>query len=149
MYVAMPLILAHLVVARLDVGRFGWSGAIPLGAHIAGLAGMALCMALGLWMKNVNPFAEPTIRIQRERSHHVIADGPYRYVRHPGYVAGQLGVPCSALALGSWWAMLPAGLYALLLLRRAVIEDRFLRAELNGYDQYAQQVRYRLIPGIF
>ncbi len=76
-------------------------------------------------------------------------DGPYGYVRHPSYVGAQGGLLCSCLALGSWWAMLPAGLYLLVILRRTVLEDRFLREELAGYATYCQEVRSRLVPGIW
>ena len=51
--------------------------------------------------------------------------------------------------LGSWWAMLPLGVIALLCLRRTILEDRFLHRELEGYPAYGQRVRFRLIPGIW
>lgn len=57
--------------------------------------------------------------------------------------------PASVLALGSWLALVPALLYAVLIVRRAAIEDRYLQAELDGYAQFASRVRYRLIPGVW
>jgi len=56
----------------------------------------------------VNPFFSPALRIQAERGHAVIARGPYRFIRHPGYLAMLIAVPASALALGSWLALIPA-----------------------------------------
>jgi protein-S-isoprenylcysteine O-methyltransferase Ste14 len=70
-------------------------------------------------------------------------------VRHPGYagfIVSTLGVP---LILGSLWALLAALLIALGFVVRTVLEDRTLQAELPGYAEYAQQVRYRLIPGVW
>ena len=95
----------------------------------------------------VNKFFEPLVRIQTDRGHKVIDSGPYAIVRHPGYLFGYplfLGMP---LALGSLWALIPAILLGPLLVLRTIWEDRTLREELPGYDEYAQRVRYRLILG--
>lgn len=144
-----PFVLTTLLVAGLDAGRFHWSGPMPVGVQIAGLAGCALALGLVLWAMAVNRFFSPAVRIQRERGHHLITAGPYRYVRHPGYLGMVLLPACSALALGSWWALLPAAGYAALIVGRTATEDRFLRAELAGYADYAKQVRYRLVPGVW
>ena len=139
----------HLAVAGLDVGRFHWSDTVPIGVQIAGLVGFAASFGFILWAVAVNRFFSPVVRIQKERGHHVITEGPYRYVRHPAYAAMIVGFPLSALALGSWWSLLPAGAFALLVIRRTALEDRILRKELEGYAGYAEQVRYRLVPGIW
>ena len=89
------------------------------------------------------------MRIQTERGHHVVDRGPYAIVRHPGYVGAFLLLAGIALALGSWWALLPAAIAVLLLVLRTVWEDRTLQAELAGYAAYAQKVRFRLIPGVW
>ena len=97
----------------------------------------------------MNKFFEPLVRIQTDRGHRVIDTGPYAIVRHPGYVLGYplfLGMP---LALGSFWALIPAALLCPLLVTRTVWEDRTLREELPGYKEYAQRVRYRLVPGVW
>ena len=143
-----PFVLGVLVVTGLDAGRFHWS-AVPFGVQVAGLVGAAAGLSLMLWAMAVNRFFSPAIYIQRERGHHVISDGPYRFVRHPGYLAMALIFGFGALALGSWWALLPAAGYALLILNRAAREDRFLQAELPGYADYAKRVRYRVLPGIW
>jgi len=109
---------------------------------IAGIVGLT-------WAESVNKFFEPTVRIQRDRGHSVIDTGPYAIVRHPGYVAACLvcsGVP---LSLGSLWALIPAILSCLLLVLRTIWEDRTLRDELAGYEEYTQRVRYRLIPAVW
>jgi len=97
----------------------------------------------------VNPFAEPAVRIQKERQHVAIAKGPYRFVRHPMYTGLILGSASPPLILGSAWALVPAALIMVLFLVRAALEDRTLRAELQGYAEYAQKTRYRLVPGIW
>jgi protein-S-isoprenylcysteine O-methyltransferase Ste14 len=109
----------------------------------------AAALGLTTWAMNTNRFFSPVIRIQRERGHHLITTGPYRYIRHPGYLAAVISWVFGSFALGSWWAMVPAGVCILILLRRTIIEDRFLHAELAGYAEYARTVRYRWVPGVW
>jgi protein-S-isoprenylcysteine O-methyltransferase Ste14 len=144
----IPAMISILPIAALDDGRFHWShmpmwlcgmGYILL---IAGVAGMT-------WAEAVNKFFEPTVRIQADRGHRVVENGPYAIVRHPGYVAACLLCLGMPLCLGSFWALIPAVMACLLLLVRTIWEDRTLRDELAGYRQYAQRVRYRLLPGVW
>ena len=109
---------------------------------IAGLAGLT-------WAESVNKHFEPTVRIQTERGHTVVDTGPYTIVRHPGYLAASLLVLGMPLALGSFWALIPAVISYLLLVVRTALEDRTLQDELPGYREYAERVRYRLIPGVW
>jgi protein-S-isoprenylcysteine O-methyltransferase Ste14 len=87
-----------------------------------------------------NPFFSPVVRIQTERGHHLIAKGPYRLMRHPGYFAMCIAVPTSALSIGSWLALMPAAGFVLLIKHRAHLEDEFLRNNLPGYIAYARRV---------
>ena len=96
-----------------------------------------------------NRYFSIAVRIQTDRGHRLVSSGPYRIVRHPGYLGMLFACPASVLALGSWLALVPALLYAVLIVRRAAIEDRYLQAELDGYAQFASRVRYRLIPGVW
>ncbi len=146
MYVTLA---AHWGTAGLDVGRFHWSGHLPLAVQFAGLIGYALGLGLSIWPMLVNPFFSSAVRIQADRGQYVIASGPYRFVRHPGYSGGLLFLLCSGLALGSWWSVLPMLLAVAGLIRRTRLEDRMLQKELAGYADYAHQVRYRLIPGLW
>ena len=101
------------------------------------------------WAQAVNKFFEPSVRIQTDRGHHVIDTGPYRIIRHPGYAFGFaffLGIP---LALGALWGLIPAMIMSGFVVVRTVLEDRTLQNELPGYKEYAQRVRYRLVPGIW
>lgn len=143
-----PLFLAIYVVAGFDAVRFGWS-TMHVVWWVPGLALFTGGAALFSWSMGVNPFFEKTVRIQTERGHHVIDTGPYRHVRHPGYVGfigWSLGTP---LLLGSWFALLPALAAMLGMVIRTALEDRTLKDELDGYDEYASRVRYRLVPGVW
>jgi protein-S-isoprenylcysteine O-methyltransferase Ste14 len=140
--------IAKHVLAGLDV-RFGWTAQMPLALQIAALVIAALGYALGTWAMAANAFFSKIVRIQDDRGHTVATSGPYQYVRHPGYVgtiAFELATP---IMLGSLWALIPGGLAALLFVLRTAFEDRTLHEELDGYRDYAEQVRYRLLPGVW
>lgn len=143
------LMVAQYVIACLDV-RLGWSPPFPLALQIIGLiTAIAGYDVLLLWAMASNAFFVATVRIQTERQHWVATGGPYRYVRHPGYLGALLlhvGVP---FMLNSLWALIPAALLTLVLLARTILEDKTLHAELPGYQEYAKQVRYRWLPGIW
>jgi protein-S-isoprenylcysteine O-methyltransferase Ste14 len=147
-WVMLPFMLGYWVVAGLDI-RWHGSEIIPQGCRLLGLAGLAASLGLALWALTHNRFFSPVVRIQTERGHHLITGGPYQFIRHPGYLGGAVSALCGAIALGSWWALLPAAGVAGVLLRRTMLEDRFLRQELAGYQDYAREVRYRLLPGIW
>ena len=140
---------ALFVVAGLDVGHFHWSDTVPLWGQVVALMGFALSFAFIIWAMVVNDFYSRVVRIQRDRGQYVVTDGPYRYVRHPSYVGSILSWVCAALALGSWLALVPVVLIAATFTVRTALEDRALQAELDGYKEYAQQVRYRLLPGVW
>lgn len=142
------LLVAMLVVASLDGGRWGWSS-VPLPLRSTGWVVLALAMLLGWWALSANTFASQTVRIQVDRGHKVVTAGPYRYVRHPMYVGVIFAVIAIPLVLGSWWALAPAGLIVVLFVIRADLEDRTLRRGLPGYNDYADRVPYRLLPGLW
>ena len=140
--------LARYILAGLDQ-RYGWTGGFPLAAQIAALAVCVLSIALFFWAMASNAFFSQIVRIQSDRGHIVAKGGPYRYVRHPGYVGMILFEFGLSALLASWWALLAGGLCALLLVLRTALEDRTLQSELTGYSAYARQVRYRLVPGVW
>jgi protein-S-isoprenylcysteine O-methyltransferase Ste14 len=136
------------IVAGLDV-RFGWSPGIPPALLIVALAIAVLGSLLTTWAMASNRFFYGVLRIAKDRGHTVATGGPYRYVRHPGYVgiiAFDLAMP---LILGSLRALIPAALTVCLAIVRTALEDRTLLEELDGYKDYVQQVRYRLLPGVW
>lgn len=148
-YAGKLLVLAHLIIAGLDVGRFHWSVSSSTAVQIVSLVGYGVGFALAVWSMSVNRFFSTVIRLQEDRGHHIITGGPYAYVRHPGYTGICLGVLFSGPALGSWLSVVPAVFFALLILRRTRLEDRFLHDHLQGYEQYAARVRYRLAPWVW
>lgn len=141
-------LVGHWITAGLDVGRFQWSP-VPWQIQVAGLVGYVAALSINFWAMRTNRFYSSVVRVQMDRGHHVVEDGPYRFVRHPGYTATLFAMLCGGVALGSWLAMLPALGFAVLFVRRTVLEDRMLRSELPGYAAYAARVRSRLIPGVF
>ncbi len=141
-------LLASYVVAGLDV-RFGWKPEIPVAVQWGAFAAALLGAGLIAWAMAANRYAAVYARIQKERGHTVTTTGPYRFVRHPFYVGiitFALAVP---LLLGSPWALIPGGLAALLFIVKTGAEDRMLREGLGGYREYAERVRYRLLPGVW
>ena len=143
------LMIGEYVTASLDV-RLGWSLQFPLAVQIIGF----IVALLGhdfllVWAMVSNAFFVATVRIQMDRQHAVASGGPYRIVRHPGYLGAillHLGTP---FMLNSLWAIIPAGLTILVLIVRTILEDKMLQTELPGYAEYADRVRYRLIPGLW
>lgn len=143
-----PVFIAIYVVAGFDAVRFEWS-TMSSWLWLPGLAIWLPANVLLTWAMGVNPFFEKTVRIQTERGHHVIDTGPYRIVRHPGYLGFFGWCLSTPLFLGSWWSLLPALLTIAGFVIRTLLEDRTLHQELTGYRDYASRVRYRLIPGIW
>lgn len=137
------------IVAGLDGGRFRWSGDVSITLIIAAYVVYLLGNSLAGWAINSNPFFSSESRLQTDRSQKVTSTGPYRFIRHPAYSAAFLLWITTGLMLESWWALVPGFLAGLIMIIRTVYEDRMLIAELPGYAGYAQQVRYRLIPGIW
>ena len=139
---------AMWIVAGMDM-RFRWSPLVPLALQIAALLMAVLGSLLVAWAMRSNAFFSGTARIQEERGHVVATGGPYRHVRHPGYAGGILFDLATPLILGSVWAFIPSALTIAVLVVRTALEDRMLLEELNGYQQYAGRVRYRLLPGLW
>jgi protein-S-isoprenylcysteine O-methyltransferase Ste14 len=140
--------LARYIIAGLD-HRYGWSGSLPLGAQLAALAVCILGYALVVWATASNTFFSQIVRIQSERGHAVATGGPYRYVRHPAYFGAILYELAVSILLASWWSLLVSAGDVILLIFRTALEDRVLRAELNGYTGYVSSVRHRLLPGVW
>jgi protein-S-isoprenylcysteine O-methyltransferase Ste14 len=146
---ALLFCLAHWLIAGLDRGRYHWSDSVPLALRLIAVVVFVLGFALTLWAMHVNPFFSSAVRIQRERGHRVIAAGPYRWVRHPGYAGAIPAIMASGLVLCSWLATALGAAGALWLVWRTAVEDRMLYAELAGYRDYARRVRWRLLPGVW
>ncbi len=144
-----PLWFIMVIVAPLDAGRYGWGPRVPMAVVIVAAGLYALGQALFIWAKAVNRFFSAVVRIQTERGQTVCREGPYRLIRHPGYLSGIVFGLSGPLVLGSYLALIPAALASILLLVRTALEDKTLKAELPGYADYAREVRFKIVPGIW
>jgi protein-S-isoprenylcysteine O-methyltransferase Ste14 len=142
------LLFATPIVAGLDY-RNGWSTAVSSVIHILGIVLLAGGFIPLTWAMAANRFFAPAVMIQTERGHQVADNGPYHYVRHPGYVGIILHFLSVPIALGMWAALIPALVGVAIFVLRTALEDRTLQSELPGYTDYAKRTRYRLLPGIW
>ncbi len=137
-----------LILMPLDAVRFHWSQ-VPVWLQIVGVILLLGSFFLFFLTFQANSYLSPLVRIQEERGQTVVVSGPYHFVRHPMYAAALLLLSGTALLLGSWYGLLWGLLLVGLIARRAVMEEHTLQLELQGYDAYITQVKYRLIPYIW
>jgi protein-S-isoprenylcysteine O-methyltransferase Ste14 len=142
------LFLGTLILMALDAVRFEWSH-VPAWAQAIGELILLLSLWVGFRTLRENSFAAPVVKIQKDRGQTVVTTGVYQYVRHPMYAGALLFFVGTSLLLGSWWGLAAALALAVLLGIRIQIEERTLRAGLQGYGDYAARVRYRLIPMVW
>ena len=146
--VGLLLNVAMLVTAGLQLRH----AASPSLSTAWFVAGVALSLAGGLvfsWALRENSFFSAVVRIHNDRTHAVCTTGPYRFVRHPGnlgMIIGTLGLP---LLFQSSWSLVPAALSVIALLARTQLEDLLLTRELEGYRDYREKTRFRLVPGLW
>jgi protein-S-isoprenylcysteine O-methyltransferase Ste14 len=136
------------IIAGLDI-RFGWSTEFALWIHITALITFILGNALVSWAMIANNYFSTSVRIQYDRGHTVSSGGPYRYIRHPGYIGMIIYLLSTPIILGSFWALIPAIMTVILFIIRTSFEDNTLKNKLEGYKEYAERVKYRLISGIW
>lgn len=142
--IGFPLV----IVAGLD-HRFGWTKDFSTWLNWVGILIIACGYAFAVWALVENRFFSGVVRIQTDRDHSVCQTGPYRLIRHPGYSGNLLPLFGIVLGLNSVWTLIPALIALIIILLRTALEDKTLREELPGYREYAQKVRYRLLPGIW
>jgi protein-S-isoprenylcysteine O-methyltransferase Ste14 len=136
------------LIAGLDIGKYQWS-VLGSGWIIPGVVLHIIGSVLIHWAMITNKHFETTVRIQQDRGHTTITSGPYKYVRHPGYVGAIPWAITMPLIIGSGYAMIPGVIASILLVVRTALEDKTLQKELAGYSEYAKKVRYRLVPGVW
>ena len=149
----MPLTaLVGPFVAWIVVGldeRFGWTPDLPDSIQIAALLVIFIGSNIGTWAMLANRFFSSQVRIQSDRDHTVVSRGPYRFVRHPAYAGGILSWIAGPVFFSSYWSVIPTVIVIALMVIRTALEDHTLLEELPGYKEYAQKVRYRLLPGVW
>ncbi len=145
---ALSISYPLVIVAGLDY-RYDWSPEFPLWLNIVGFFLITLGYAFASWAVAENRFFYSVVVVRTDRGHVVCDSGPYRYVRHPGYAGNILALFGIVLALGSVWTLLPVTVALAISVLRTELEDRALKEELPGYEDYAYRVPSRLIPWIF
>jgi len=144
--VSTILCLALFVIAPLDAVRYRWSQ-VPLTLEALGFAGIAFSLVVIFMVMRENAYLFRTVQV--ESGQNVVTTGPYRIVRHPMYMGFITMFFCVPLALGSFYALVPATLVAASVVIRTHFEDKELHKELKGYREYAEKTRYRLIPKVW
>jgi protein-S-isoprenylcysteine O-methyltransferase Ste14 len=140
-------IVGILIVALPGLDhRMHWSD-MPTSIVVLGFAGFALGYLIVFLVFRENTYTSGIIEVAENQK--VISTGPYALVRHPMYSGANLCFLSMPLALGSWWALIPAAIECVLVGVRALDEERFLKAKLPGYGAYCDKVRFRLIPGVW
>jgi protein-S-isoprenylcysteine O-methyltransferase Ste14 len=147
-WIMTVVFIPYLLLVGLDAIRYRWSS-VPLFLRVLGFMGIVSTLLLISWVMRENTYLSRVVEIQRERGHRVITTGPYRYIRHPMYVAVITQLVCIPLALGSLLALIPAALLTALIVIRTHFEDKTLHSGLEGYKAYSEKVKYRLVPGIW
>lgn len=146
MVLFMLAAVAWMAFMGWDAARNGFA-AVPAWLQAIGALGLVACMAGVWWTFRENAFAAPVVKVQAGQR--VIDTGPYSIVRHPLYTSMLpylIGVP---LLLGSWWGLVGSAVLIIGIAWRAVHEERTLRAELPGYEDYVARVRYRFVPYVW
>jgi protein-S-isoprenylcysteine O-methyltransferase Ste14 len=137
-----------IVLMGLDAVRFYWLW-MPDWLQIVGGIGVATALSFVYRVFEENTFLARFVNSRKKANGELISTGPYAVVRHPFYAAVLFFCVSTALLLGSWLGLASVLVLAAGLVIRTVLEDRALRAKLEGYADYARQVPYRLVPGVW
>jgi protein-S-isoprenylcysteine O-methyltransferase Ste14 len=146
---SFPILIIMFIVAGLDSGRYHWSPDLHWSLYALGIILTTVGQLLFLIAQKQNKFFSSTVRIQTERGHTVWETGLYKVVRHPAYLGNIMQTLGFPILFGSFWSIIPVSLSMLLILIRTYLEDRTLMNELNGYREYTNKTRYKIIPYIW
>jgi len=141
--------ISMYILAGLDSGRYNWSPDFPMSLTVLGILLTMTGQLIFLIAQKQNKFFSSTVRIQTDRGHAVCETGLYKIVRHPAYlgmIIQSFGFP---LLFGSLWSIIPICLSVILILIRTTLEDKTLKNELKGYQEYTYKTRYRIVPYIW
>ena len=126
--------------------RFGWSN-VPAWVSLVADVLVFIGYMTFVWVLMVNSYLSRVVEV--EAGQKVVSSGPYAIVRHPMYAGISLMYVATPVALGSFWALIPAVFIVPLLVARLRNEEQVLRRDLPGYEEYTHKVKYRLLPGIW
>lgn len=146
--IGTPFFILLYIIPGFDAVRFKWSN-LPFYISIIGYIGMIIAIIIFLLVSRENTYLSRVVEIQEERGHKVITTGPYRIIRHPMYFSVIILYISHCLALGSVFGLIPCGIIIIMIIFRTIREDKMLHEQLEGYKEYTQKTRYKLIPGIW
>jgi protein-S-isoprenylcysteine O-methyltransferase Ste14 len=146
--ILLPMYYLWLPLNGIDAVRYQWSH-MPWQINLLGAIGLTAAFYIFRQVFKANPFAIQVVKIQKQQGQHVITTGPYAHVRHPMYTGAILMFSCGSLLMGSWYGFALGVCIAMLYVIRTAMEDKLLQQELQGYADYKQKVKYRLIPKIW
>jgi len=138
-----------LIILPLDAQRFRWSPAFPLWLKILGSVALIPALYLIERAPMQNTYLSTMVRIQNERKQRVITTGVYGFVRHPLYLGCTLMMFGAPLLVGSVVGLIITLIGMIAIIGRIIGEEKMMLEELEGYQEYKQKVKYRLIPLIW
>jgi protein-S-isoprenylcysteine O-methyltransferase Ste14 len=147
--ISTPLFFVMFIISILDAGRFYWKPTIPLVIILLSIILYSVGQIIVIWAKKTNKFFSSVVRIQLDRKQTVCSSGPYKFIRHPGYLGGIIFTIVTPFLLGSFWGLIPAIITIVIVMMRTYLEDETLKKELTGYIDYSKKVKYRIIPFIW
>ena len=139
------LFVASFILAGLDF-RFGWSS-LPHWALWTSNIVFLLSYGMYAEVMRENKWLSRSIEVMEGQK--VVSTGLYGIVRHPMYTATILMFLAMPLVMGSWWAFLVMVPYVIAIVTRIKDEEMLLTKELEGYQEYKEKVRWKLIPYIW
>ena len=146
--ILLPMYYCWLPLNGIDAVRYRWSD-MPWQINLIGAIGLGISFYIFRAVFKANPFAIQIVRSESQPGQHVITTGPYAHVRHPMYTGAILLFSCGSLLMGSLYGFTIGVCIAILYVIRTAMEDKTLERELQGYTDYEQKVKYRLIPMIW
>jgi protein-S-isoprenylcysteine O-methyltransferase Ste14 len=146
--IGTPFFIVMYILPGFEAVRFKWSN-LPFYISIIGYTGMIIAVIIFFLVNRENTYLSRVVEIQEERGQKVITTGPYRIIRHPMYFSVIILYISHCLALGSLFALIPCAIIIVTIIIRTIHEDKMLHEQLEGYKEYAQITRYKLIPGIW
>jgi protein-S-isoprenylcysteine O-methyltransferase Ste14 len=140
--------ISMFILIGLDVGRFHWtSPLVPVLFKYLGFAILICSLVIYMLVIKENAFLSRVVEVQERQT--VISTGLYSFVRHPMYLGNVFFVLSLPFALGSYVALIPAVLFLICFIPRILFEEKILVQKLDGYEEYMQKVRFRVIPKIW
>ncbi|MFX0123089.1 MAG: methyltransferase family protein [Candidatus Hodarchaeota archaeon] len=146
--IAGIFLISMFILIGFDVGQFQWTSPfVPSLFKYLGFSTLICSLIIFMLVIKENAYLSRVIEVQEKQK--LISTGPYAFVRHPMYLGNVLFVLSLPIALGSYIALIPAVLFLICFIPRIIFEEKILIQELDGYQEYMEEVRYRVIPKVW